>query len=237
MSEHEQTLRATLDVPFECSFTKAGAMNGLPTYRVPPIPTIQGLLYAALGRPSLLQATQYGELENDVRDQEEDFRERVRRVCSFGIRVVDGGTTHTNLRSRHKASKNDDDRPFITYVAQREALQSPTYRMYVGGPDELLATFQAALKEPERLLYLGRSDDLVDIRDIEIQDVTHVAESATLDCVVPGPGDDPTLLPTEPDERDYPRKDPARVETVSIDGGEVDSYYETEDGDRFIYLT
>jgi CRISPR-associated Cas5-like protein len=237
MSEYEQTLRATLDVPFECSFTKAGAMNGLPTYRVPPVPTIQGLLYAALGRPSLLQATQYGELENDVRDQEEAFREQVREECSFGIRIVEDGTEHTNLRSRHKASTSDAERAFITYVAQREALESPTYRIYIGGPTRLLSAFKTALEDPERLLYLGRSDDLVDVRDIEIHDITHVDEPTTLECVIPGPGEDPTLLPIEPDERDYPRKDPARVETVCLTGGDVDSYYETEDGDQFVYLT
>jgi len=237
MTRHEQTLRATLDVPFECSFTKAGAMNGLPTYPVPPVPTIQGLLYAALGRPSLLQATTYGELDNDVRKQEETFRERVRDECSFGIRVLEDGTKHTNLRKRHKASRGSSGRAFITYVSQREALQSPTYRIYVGGPSALLRTFQTVLKDPERLLYLGRSDDMVDIRDVDIRPINRVTDSATLDCVVPGPGEDPTLLPVEPDERNHPRKDPARVETVCVTGGEVDSYYETDDNDRFVYLT
>jgi CRISPR-associated Cas5-like protein len=232
----DRALRATLDVPVECAFTKAGAMNGLPTYEVPPVPTLQGLLYAALGRPSLLQVRGGGP-DNDVRDREERFRDRVADECSFGIRVLESGTDHTSLRKRHKASRSGADTAFITYVARMETLISPTYRMYVGGPDDLLESFQEALQDPERLLYLGRSDDLVDVRDVDLISVQRMADETTLDCVTPGPGADVTLLPVEPDYRSGLTTQPARVETVSATGGQVDGYYETSDGERFVYLT
>jgi hypothetical protein len=118
-----------------------------------------------------------------------------------------------------------------------ETLISPTYRMYVGGPDDLLESFQEALQDPERLLYLGRSDDLVDVRDVDLISVQRMADETTLDCVTPGPGADVTLLPVEPDYRSGLTTQPARVETVSATGGQVDGYYETSDGERFVYLT
>lgn len=233
----ETVLCATLDVPVECAFTRAGAMNGLPTYPVPPVPTIQGLIYAALGRPSLLQATRYGELDTELRDAEEEFRARVENECSFGLRVLESGTDHTSLRSRHKASSSRSDTAYITYPAQMETLIAPTYRIYVGGPSTLLDAFESALRDPERLLYLGRSDDLVDITDIEQCTATYVDEEASLDCVTTGPGEDATLLPVEPDRRSGRTTDPARVTTVSVAGGTVSGYYETANGERFVYLT
>lgn len=235
-TEPDAVLRATLDVPVECAFTKAGAMNSLPTYEVPPIPTLQGMLYAALGRPSLLLSSS-GALDSDVRNQEETFREHVQEECRFGLRILDVGESQTSLRSRQKATKSGKQPPFLTYVAQTETLLGPTFRMYVGGPEDEIVTFTDALRDPERLLYLGRSDDLVDIRNVEVVEPSHVSEPATLDCVTPGPGEEPTLLPVEPDYRDGLSTKPARVETVSLTGGEVDSYYETSDGDRFVFLT
>lgn len=225
-------LRATLDVPFECAFTRAGTMNSLPTYRAPPIPTLQGLIYAALGRPSLLSVGRHS-----ADKPEEAFRERVREKCRFGVRICEDGVQQTSLRQRHKASRGDG-KAYITYVAQTETLLSPTFRMYVGGPVSLVETFADALCDPERLLYLGRSDDLVEIRDVDVCEAERVSESATLDCVIPGTGDgDPSLLPVEPDHRDGRMQQPARVKTVSLDGGEVDSYYETPDGERVVFLT
>lgn len=235
-ADPEAVLRATLDVPIECAFRKAGTMNSLPTYEVPPVPTLQGLLYAALGRPSLLLSTS-GALDTDVRDQEEAFRKHVRETCCFGIRILESGTEQTSLRKRHKASRNSDDRPYIGAPAQMETLISPTYRVYVGGPESEIATFADALRDPERLLYLGRSDDLVDIRDIDVVQPNHVEESATLDCVTPGAGDGLTLLPVEPDYRDGRATKPARVETVAIHGGDVEHYYQTDDGERFVFIT
>jgi CRISPR-associated Cas5-like protein len=232
-----RVLRATLDVPVEASFHKAGAMNSLPTYRVPPIPTLQGLLYAALGRPSLLlSASTSGSISNETRSDEESFRQSVRDECRFGVRIIEPGDTHIGLRKRHKALDRGE-KSYVGYPTQAETLIEPTYRMYVGGPVDRLETFASALRDPERLLYLGRSDDLVDIRDVETIRVEHHAESTRVECVIPGPGDDPTLLPVEPDYRDGRTTKPARVETVSLTGGMVDNYYETSDGEQFVFVT
>lgn len=234
MTESHQVLRAVLDVPHETAFFKSDAMNGLPTYPVPPIPTLQGLLYAAMGRPSLLQPNQ---LPNDIRNQEEEFRERVQENCRFGQRIIDQGYRTQSLRSRHKASRSGEDEAYVSYPTQAETIIAPTYQFYVGGPTDLLDTFAASLRDPQRLLYLGRSDDMVDVHDVDRLEATRVNETTSLDCVIPGAGKEPTLLPIRPDYRDGRSNHPAQVRTVSLFGGEVDQYFATEDGDQFVYIS
>jgi CRISPR-associated protein Cas5 subtype I-B len=230
--EVEVALRATLDVPFECSFRKAGSMNSLPTYKAPPVPTIQGLIYSAMGRPSLIPHSYKGKME-----KEEKFREEVQEECRFGIKILESGVTHEGLRQRHKTAKNKHDKQYKTHVANGETLISPQYRVYVGGDADLVKKMSSALEDPERLLYLGRSDDLVDIRDIDVLEIERKEEEKELDCVVPNATGEPSLLPVEPDKRDGRSTKPAKLKTVSVDGGEVDSYYQFGDGEEFVFIT
>lgn len=230
-------LRATLDVPFECAFTKAASMNSRPTYPLPPVTTLQGLLYAALGRPSLLMQSRGRTMEKSTFDEEREFRSHVQETCRFGIRVVESGQTHVGLRNLQKKASSKDDWEFISYVTNVETLVSPTYRMYVTGPEDLLDEFEGALSEPERLLYLGRSDDLVDIRDVDQTGADRVKEPASVDCAIPGPGNELTMLPVRPDTKQGRRTQPSEVKTVAARGGEVEAYYETTDNERVVFLT
>lgn len=231
--------RATLDVPFECAFTKAASMNSRPTYEIPPVTTLQGMLYAALGRPSLLMQDHHSRrtMEKSSIDVEREFRNHVENECRFGVRILESGAKHTGLRNLHKKARSNDEREFLTYVTNVETLVEPTYRMYVTGPDGLLDEFAEALRDPERLLYLGRSDDLVDIRDVDRSTAERVDESTTVDCAIPGSGDNPTMLPVESDKKDGRSTQPSRVKTVAVNGGAVDAYYEAPDGERFVFLT
>lgn len=231
-------LRATLDVPFECSFTKAASMNARPTYELPPITTLQGMLYGAIGRPSLLlQGGRGRTMDKATFDAEREFREHVQKECRFGIRVVDAGTQRSGLRKLHKKETADSERQFLTYVTNVETLVSPTYRMYVTGPEELLEAFVGGLRDPERLLYLGRSDDLVDIKDVDMTTAECIEKRTTVDCAVPGAGENPTMLPVEADTKVGRRKQPSRVKTIAAEGGEVDTYYTTSDGEQFVFIT
>ncbi len=232
MPETDELLIADLNVPFDTSFRKAGSMNGHPTYPIPPITTIQGLLYAAMGRPSLLQPNN---LPNSTRDREEEFRERVQTTCAFGQRVLQDGTVTSGLWSKQKRERAGET-GYLRSPAQRESLIQPAYRIYIGGPAELINTFTAALRDPQRLLYLGHSDALVEIADITRTAATRVSETENLDCVVPGSGENPTLLPVAPDYRRGRSTHPGELKTVSPSGGTVDEYYETKSGEQFVYV-
>jgi hypothetical protein len=155
--------------------------------------------------------------------------------------VIEEGIQHEGLKSRHKTRKKEEvdkgKTKYLTYVANAETLIAPKYRVYVSGPEDLLREMKEALDEPKRLLYLGRSDDIVDITNISLSDMEYVNESEELDCVVPNATGDPSLLPIEPDKRDGRTNKPARVRTVSVSGGEVDGYYQSEDGEEFVFIT
>jgi hypothetical protein len=109
--------------------------------------------------------------------------------------------------------------------------------MYASGPESLCDAFEDALDDPQRLLYLGRSDDLVDIRNVDQTDANHIEEPTTVDCAVPGAGADPVMLPVRADTKDGRQKKPSQVKTVSATGGEVDSYYQTTDDEQFVFIT
>jgi CRISPR/Cas system-associated protein Cas5 (RAMP superfamily) len=213
-------------------------MNSRPTYELPPVTTLQGLLYAALGRPSLLlQGGRGRTLDKGSFDEEREFRAHVQDECRFGIRIIDPGDEYTGLRKLHKKASSKQDREFLTYVANVETLISPTYRMYVTGPQALLEAFHEALEDPERLLYLGRSDDLVDIRDVNLTSAEQIDQQTSVECAIPGEGESPTMLPVEADTKVGRRKEPSRVKTVAAHGGEVDTYYNTPDNEQFVFLT
>lgn len=242
----DQVLRVTLSVPFECAFVKPGSVNGLPTYSVPPLTTIRGMIYNALGRPSLLMQRYHGtrSLPKDTVTAEVEWRTAFEDRTRIGLRQKDSPIEATHLRSIYKRedSSKKDKSSYYRAIANADVLVRPTYMVYIGVVDEndqqLLETISAALDDPQRPLYLGRSDDLVIVESTEILPTTTVNDSAELTCVIPGIGDQTEMLPIISDTIESLGKPdvPATVRTVSISGGSVTEYVETIDGDRFVYL-
>jgi CRISPR/Cas system-associated protein Cas5 (RAMP superfamily) len=231
-AEGQEVVAATFDVPVECTFTNAGAMNDLPSYPVPPVTTIRGLLYAAWGRPSLLgQGSSHGRtMEKEAVDSEQSFRESFEAETAIGIRVLDDGMSKRDLRTRKKVARSSEDKQYISYPVEEETLLFPTYRIYITGDEERCSAIAGALRAPERLLYLGRSDNLVDIRDVtETQLVQHDNEQFLSDVIVPnGDGDDPVMLPVRTERIGSYSARPAEVQFVTH-GGTVKTYYTLDD--------
>lgn len=203
----QTVLRVELDVPVECRFSKADAFNGRPTYPLPPVTTIRGLCYAALNRPSLLNQDSKPYLPNkDTIDEEREFRQHFEDTTQVSVQPVGSPeeNTQTDLRNRMKVARSDNkEQQYITYVTQEQSIIGPTYIAYINFDDsELQDTVKQALKNPERILYLGHSDDIVDIS---------VSEHAVTECEVPentqiyapiensSQVDDPILLPIQSD--------------------------------------
>lgn len=105
-----RVLRYDLNVPAECSFRKAGSVNGLPTYQVPPLTTIRGMLYNALGRPSLLQQYHYTSRTQPKEqvDAECDFRAEFEDRTSIGLRIIEPGIdqTQSGIESGRRCSRS-----------------------------------------------------------------------------------------------------------------------------------
>lgn len=242
-ADSRTVVAATFDVPVECTFTNASAMNDLPSYPVPPLTTIRGLLYAAWGRPSLLgQGSSHSRtMEKDAVKDEQAFREEFEADTAIGIRVVDDPISKRDLRTRMKVARNNDNKKYISYPVEEETLLFPTFRVYIASSEERCRAVAEAFRNPERLLYLGRSDNLIDIRDVtETRLSAHEDEQFLANVMVPnGDGDDPVMLPVRTERLGSYSGRPAEVQLVTH-GGTVESYYtledETEEDGPFVFI-
>jgi hypothetical protein len=66
----------------------------------------------------------------------------------------------------------------------RQKIVKPVFRLYLSGDGELLQEVERALGDPARILYLGESDDLVELSGIGIREAVRV-QSDRIDSVVP----------------------------------------------------
>lgn len=64
-------------------------------------------------------------------------------------------------------------------------LVKPSYLIYLFGNDELITSIESSLKEPKRPLYIGQSDDLVDVHDAKVFD-SKQTYSDSIDSIVEG---------------------------------------------------
>lgn len=219
---------ATLDVPIECTFANASGMNDLPSYSVPPLPTIRGMLYAAWGRPSLLnQGTgRRRTMEKDHVEAEKAFRNEIEADTSIGIRIIDEPISKRDLRTRKKVSESADPYRYNSTPTTEETLISPTYRIYIAGDPNHCSEIARAFRDPERLLYLGQSGNLVDIQDVtETHLQQHDSEQYLADVIVPnGDGNNPTMLPVSSEQIESRSVRPGEVQYVT-QGGTVNTYY------------
>ncbi|OAT86158.1 CRISPR-associated protein Cas5 [Desulfotomaculum copahuensis] len=158
----EAILAATLEVPFWCSFRVPYTVNVHFTYPVPPVTTLYGLLACAAGYPA-------------------DCLEPM-RYLRFGIGVLHGGRLVETYSKIIKWDRRDLRNQMRTLVMKQKIVQ-PSYKLYVGGPEAMLARLAAALKQPFFPLFLGESDDLVEVGDVGLQPVRTVQTGIVHSCV------------------------------------------------------
>lgn len=213
-------LRVKLDVPVECRFTKADAFNGLPTYPIPPVTTVRGLCYAALNRPSLLNTDRkpYKPEEGTI-DEEREFREHFQENTRISVQAKTNSEERmqTDLRNRMKVGRSEDDKAYRTYVVQEQSIISPVFIVYIEFTDEdLKESVKSALDDPERLLYLGHSDDLVEVSvsELEYDSVENSPDYIYAPIDDESEVQDPILLPVKSDYKGTYSTRPARSELI-----------------------
>lgn len=172
-------LRADLQVPWWCSFRVPQSVNVHLTYPVPPPTTLYGLVANALGLP------------------QDDYSWRSR--LQFGVRILKRGSlieTYTQWQ-KWNPSKNA-----YTMLVTKQKLLKPAYRLYIGGEANHLEHISDALKDPARILYLGESDDVVEVHNVMVERA-EVEQHDTLDSIAFAPklhgklpkGDDIDVMP------------------------------------------
>ncbi|MEA3311520.1 MAG: CRISPR-associated protein Cas5 [candidate division WOR-3 bacterium] len=160
---------------FVC-FRKPTSTSTILTYPLPPFTTIRGFLANALGWD---QDSYYRELRGDSRNLLYDLR--------IGIEVVSHGESNSELAKILKLIPRTTgyQRSFPSAPMHREFLVKPRYRIYLTGEDSVIGEISQALTSPQRPLYLGQSDDMLDYTEPHMVEVEET-ESAELDSIAEG---------------------------------------------------
>mgnify|MGYP001133041196 CR=1 FL=1 len=139
-------LAFNLECPYFSCFRRPTSTSLILTYPVPPYTTIRGLLANALGLA-----------RNDFSLQDK---------LSIGIRPLRWGQANRELAKILKLKGFDKTRitSFPSSPMFRYFLVNSAYTIYLGGDEQLLEEIKDALRNPSRPLYLGQSDDLVDVK-------------------------------------------------------------------------
>lgn len=168
----EYVLRVLLDMPFWCSFRDPTGINVHSTFRLPPLTTLYGLVANSLGMA------------------QDDYS--LRPALRFGIAIERSGelveTYSKIMKVREAKTPEEAARPgnlFISTAVIKQKLIRPSFWMYLQADQERLRQVQAALEDPARPLYLGESDDMVDVIAPVLLSAEYV-QTNRFDCAVPG---------------------------------------------------
>ncbi|HGJ64162.1 TPA: CRISPR-associated protein Cas5 [bacterium] len=153
----EQILTFKLICPFWTSFRNPGTVNVHVTYPFPPLTTLYGFLNSARGMP------QDWYLDRDEWQISVVIESRGKLVETFSkiMKVYEDKTTGEERKQRMSegGSKGFFDRTTLI----RQKLLGSCYIVYLKAKPDLLEDAKHALENPKWPLYLGESDDLVDV--------------------------------------------------------------------------
>ena len=140
----EKILTFSVICPFWASFRHPSTVNVHVTYPFPPPPTLYGMLNAARGKP-----------QDWVKDRED---------WQFSLVVESNGqfleTFSKILKLAREVYPVFDP---MRRILMRQKLVKARYTIYLKASEALLVEAQQALLAPHWPLYLGESDDVVDI--------------------------------------------------------------------------
>lgn len=160
---------------FVC-FRQPTSTSTVLTYPVPPFTTVRGLVANCIGRPR------------------DDFS--LQEAMAIGIEPVRHGTKNRELARLLKF--NDPPKTFKRYFPSspmfKEFLSKPVFRIYLFGSHELLQEIHSRVLDPERPLYLGQSDDLADISEVQPPSQVVEVQNNVVHSVVEGIGEGGTAV-------------------------------------------
>lgn len=154
-----------IDVLYFCCFKKVTSTSLILTYLIPPFTTIRGLLSNILGYK-----------RDDLSLQEK---------IKIGIMVKDFGFKNKELAKILKLKQAANYLPnpdFPSSPMFREFLVQPEYKIFIGGQGPIIEKLNVGFNDWARPIYLGQSDDLIDLKYSEIYDAketeTNIINSA-----------------------------------------------------------
>ncbi|MCD6237138.1 MAG: CRISPR-associated protein Cas5 [Thermoplasmata archaeon] len=166
-------LKFRVDCPYFTTFREPTSTSLILSYVVPPYTTIRGMISNALGL-----------LRDDLRVQE---------WFKIGIKPLGFEKCREMAKIlKLKGTGKKYERTFSSSPMFREFLVEPSYEIFLVGDESRIKEVHSALSDPKRFLYLGGSDDLVDIEvfepveveEVEANNVRSVVEGVYEGCIV-----------------------------------------------------
>jgi len=166
-------LKFRIDSPYFVTFREPTSTSLILTYVIPPYTTIRGMISNALGLP-----------RDDLSVQD---------WFKIGIKPLRFEKSREIAKVlKLKGTGRKYERTYPSSPMFREFLVEPSYEVYLVGDEEKIRKTYSALLNPERPLYLGGSDDLVDldifepveVEETEANEVWSVVEGIHEGCVV-----------------------------------------------------
>lgn len=170
-------IQVDLDCPYFANFRKPTSTGTIITYPVPPFTTIRGLLSNALGLERDDYSLQDWDLKIGIGVKEIDgkskemskilklvSRERAFKCNNCG-QIIKRSSKKTKCKYCGGPLKEIPNykRSFPSAPIHREFLIRPSYVLYLISERQEVEKIHRALEDPARYLYLGNSENLVDI--------------------------------------------------------------------------
>lgn len=167
-------LKVRLEGLYFTTFRNPTTTSLIMSYSIPPYTTIRGLISNALG----------------FRRDELSIQEWIK----IGIRPLSLSNKSTEMAKilKLKGTGETYQKTFPSSPIFREFLVSPVYEIYLVGEDDKICRIYDAMLMPARPLYIGTSDDLLDvglsdparINEAKTRDIVGIIEGIHEDCFV-----------------------------------------------------
>jgi len=159
-------------------FRKVSSTSVILSYPIPPFTTIRGFLANCLGMP------RFPDYKAQLALQDIKIG-----MQAINLPQINKNKTTEMCKLLKLIEREAAPRPKIwaspSAPMYKEFLVNPKYKIYLVGNDDLLEKIYDKLQNPWRPLYLGQSDDLVDVLDLELM-VVKKAKSKNVHSIIEG---------------------------------------------------
>lgn len=188
------------------TFRKSTSTSLILSYSIPPYTTIRGLISNALGMNrddySIQDWVKIGIKPLNFSNRSRELAKILKlisRELKFKCKLCQNGWVTTTTPSKCPQCGSSEfqeisnyKRVFPSAPMFKEFLVSPIYEIYIAGENDKTECVYNALLQPDRPLYIGASDDLVDIElsspmeveEVKSKEITGILEGIYEKCLV-----------------------------------------------------
>lgn len=141
------------EVLYVATFRKPSSTSLILSYLIPPFTTVRGMIANALG----------------LQQHDHTLQGKIK----IGLRLVHPGYKNFEMVKilKLKESTMPLSRSYPSSPMFKEFLVNPKYEFFIGGDEVIITEIRKSLFNLKRPLYLGQSDDLIDLQVSEVIDI------------------------------------------------------------------